>query len=86
MMSEEFSIIDVEDDIMSVKERLKIVALLLDNYFHITDEDSEFDHVNSMRFIELLSEQVHEASERLGVVAHKSASLRLRGKKEPVAD
>lgn len=78
--------IDIESSILLVHERLVTVALLLDNYFRVTDEDSSFDRVNSMRLLELLAEQVHNSAERLNVIAKESASLRLRGKKEPVSD
>ena len=83
MMSD---MLDIEDSILSVQGRLETVALLLDNYFHVTDEDAAFDRVNSIRLLELLSEQVHNAAERLDVIVKESASLRLRGKKQPVMD
>lgn len=78
--------LDIEDSILSVQGRLETVALLLDNYFHVTDEDAAFDRVNSIRLLELLSEQVHNSAERLESIVKESSSLRLRGKKEPVAD
>lgn len=85
-MNEDFSILDLQNSITSVQGRLETVSFLLDNYFYITDEDSAFDRINSMRFIELLSEQVHESSKRLSLIVDKSASLRLRRQEEPVAD
>lgn len=83
MMSD---MLDIEDSILSVQGRLETVALLLDNYFHVTDEDAAFDRVNSIRLLELLSEQVHNSAERLEVIVKESASLRLRRQEESVTN